>query len=294
MLGADEAIRNGAELIVVILAARFLAGDFLNGIVFQDPPTRLVQILCELFPPCCNCNDQGRIILLLGPQFQTLPGLCRVGVVLRRIFQVGHFLLHPWQAAAGFQFFPHDQIGVAQVSDVAKGINELLLGQRPAHPVCELAGFVDLAPQHALDQIVVGNRVAIAERHSRDLCVENWPGRVADQAIEYFDVLTGCVEHFHAIVGRDEVQEGANVQILGKRVDKTFHAGGRSLHKAEFRPIGRFPMELGVNADKVAFGQLSAEIFEGRLLSNGSQGVVSHRGLAYRIARTNARGECLP
>jgi hypothetical protein len=77
-------------------------------------------------------------------------------------------------------------------------------------------------------------------------------------------------------------------------IDQALDTGGGSLNEAEFGPIGRFPMKLGVDADKIAFGQLSAEIFEGRLLSNGSQGVVSHRGLAYRIARTNARVYYLP
>ena len=174
--------------------------------------------------------------------------------------------------------------------DIAKRIDQLLLGQRTTHPVGKLARFVDLAPQDSLDQIVVGDRVAIAERHRSHLRVEDRAGGMADQPVEDLDVLTGSMKDFHAIVGSDQVQERADIEVFGQRVDQAFDSGRRRLHKAEFRPISRFPMKLGIDADKIAFGQFPAEIFKGRLLSNGSQGVVSHRGLAYRIARTIARG----
>ena len=65
VLGPDEAIRDGSELIVVILAAGFLAGDFLNRIVLQDTTPRLVEFLGQLFTPGSHCDDQGGVVLFL-------------------------------------------------------------------------------------------------------------------------------------------------------------------------------------------------------------------------------------
>ena len=98
---------------------------------------------------------------------------------------------------------------------VTEGINKLFLAQRAAHPVGKLAGFVNLAANHALDEIVIRDRIAKAECHGSDLCVKDRAGRVADQPIEYFDVLSGRVKHLDPVVRRDQVEEGPNVQILG-------------------------------------------------------------------------------
>ena len=286
----NESVRHRAQLTEILLRAGFLAGDFLNRIILQNATARLVEFLGDGFAPRGNRDDNGRIILLRLAQFQSLPCIGRVGVVFRRVFQVRHFLADPIEPPEGFQIVSHLEIRVAQMGHVPEGVDQLLLAEGTAGPVGELAGLVDLALQDTLNEIVIGNRITEAERHGGDLRIEDRAGRVADQPVEDFDILTGGMKHFYPVVGGDQVQEGADVQIVRQGVDQAFHAGGGGLHEAEFRPICRLPVKLGVDADKVGFRELSAQVFQCRLLSNGSQGVVSHRALAYRIALTIARG----
>jgi hypothetical protein len=56
----------------------------------------------------------------------------------------------------------------------------------------------------SLHQLVIGNRIAIAEHHSGDLTVEdrtrNELGRMPDD----FDVLTRGVKHFHHLFVRHQ------------------------------------------------------------------------------------------
>ena len=245
-------------------------------------------MLGDGFAPCGHGNHNGSVVLFRFAQFQALPGLGRVGIVLGGVFKISHFLAHPAEPAEFFEFLAHLQVGIAQVGHVAQGVDQLFRTERAPRPIGELARLVDLPLEHALHEIVIRDRIAEAERHGGDLRVEDRAGGVADQAIEDFKVLPGGVKHLHPVVGGDQVEEGTDVQIFGQWVDQAFHAGRRGLYEAEFRPVCRFPVKLGIDADKVGFSQFSAQVFQCRLFSNGSQGVVSHRGLAYRIALTNA------
>ena len=101
----------------------------------------------------------------------------------------------------------------------------MFLGQGTAHPVCKLAGFVDLASQDPLDQIVIGDRVSVAEGHGSDLRIKDRTRGVADQPVEYFNVLTGRMKNLYAIVCGDEIQEWTDVQILGQGVNQAFDVG---------------------------------------------------------------------
>ena len=173
---------------------------------------------------------------------------------------------------------------------VAEGVDQLLLAERAAHPVGELTGLVDLLLQHPLDEVVVGNRITEPERHCRDLGVENRAGGVADQAVEDFNVLTGGMEDLGLPVGSDQVQEGADIQILGPGVDQALHAGPGGLDQAQFGPVGGLPVKLGVDAHEIGLGEPSAKVFQSGLLSDRRQGVVSHCWVAYRTSLTKARG----
>ena len=290
MLGADEAVGHRAQLVEVVFSARFLGGDFLDGVILQNAAAGFVQLLRRALAPGGDGHHDRGIVFLGHAQFQALPGIHRVCVIGGRVFKLGHLLAHPVQAVGLFQLVAHLLISVAQMGHVAQRVNQLFLAEGAAHPVGKLAGLVDMLAQDALDQVVVGNRIAKAERHGGNLGVENRAGRVADQAVEDFDILPGGVEHLRLPVGGDQIQEGPDIQIFGPGIDQAFNAGGGGLDQAEFRPVSCLPVELGVHADKLGFGERAAQIFQCGLLCDGGQGVVSHPLSAYRTNLTKARG----
>ena len=142
--------------------------------------------------------------------------------------------------------------------DVAHRIGELLVGQWSTLPVGKLTRLVDPAFQNALDQIVIGDRVPNPQGHGSNLCIENRAGRMTNQAIEDFQVLTRRVEDLWASWIRDQLQERTNVQILSHRIDDDFIVFTRCLDQAELRPIRGFAMKLGINADESALRQTFA------------------------------------
>ena len=145
------------------------------------------------------------------------------------------------------------------MGDIAECIFALFLAQRAASPIGELTGFVDMTVQCALNKIVVRDRIAKAERHRRDLRIKDRTGHMADEAVEDFKILPGSVENLHAAFFSDQLQEWTNVQILREGVNKALHTGRRCLHEAKPRPISMFTVELGINADEIAIGQLCAK-----------------------------------
>ena len=84
-----------------------------------------------------------------------------------------HLLADPVAAAALLEVGIERGEDVAQMGDVGHRVMNLLLGQRPARPVGEAVGLVGPVAGDALDQLVVGDGVAIAEHHGRDLGIED-------------------------------------------------------------------------------------------------------------------------
>ena len=113
-----------------------------------------------------------------------------------------HLLADPVAAAALLEVGVERGEHVAQMRDVGDRVVDLLLGQRPPRPVGETVGLVRPMAGDALDQLVVGDAVAIAEHHGRDLGIED---RVRDDAgavPDDLDVLARGVEDLqHLLVG---------------------------------------------------------------------------------------------
>ena len=105
--------------------------------------------------------------------------------------------------------------------DVAEGVDELFLAEGTAHPVGELAGFVDLAAHDALDEIVVGDRITEAERHGSDLGVEDRVRRLAGQIVDDFHILAAGVENLeHIFIVDQQFEQRTEVDALGQRIDR--------------------------------------------------------------------------
>ena len=110
-------------------------------------------------------------------------------------------------------------------------------------------GLVGPVPGDALDQLVVGDAVAIAEHHGGHLGVED---RVRDDARamhDDFDVLARGVEHLqHRLIGH-QVEERFQVDAGGQRVDHDGFLRAGHLDHAEQGIIGRLTQKFGVDGD---------------------------------------------
>ena len=180
-----------------------------------------------------------------------------------------HFLAHPVVATALFEISVQRREDVAQVGNVGHRVMHLVFGQRPARPVGKTVGLVRPMAGNALDQLVVGNGIAIAEHHGRDLGVEDRvrhdPGLVPDD----FDILTGGVENLqHLLVGH-QCEERLEVDALGQRIDHDRFLRARHLHDAEQRIIGRLTQEFGIDGDDRVLGEAGAN--GGEFRSGGNQ-----------------------
>ena len=129
----------------------------------------------------------------------------------------------------------------------------LLGGQGPARPVGEAVGLVGPVAGDALDQLVVGDAVAIAEHHGRHLGVEDRMRDGAGLVPDDLDVLAGGVKHLqHGLIAH-QVEERLEVDAFGQRVDNDRFLRARHLHDAKQGVVGRFPQELGIYRDDGVF-----------------------------------------
>jgi len=64
--------------------------------------------------------------------------------------------------------------------------------------------FVDLDPQHALDQVLIADLLAHPERHGRNLRVEQRVGGLAGQVVNDLEILPARVENLQHILVVDQ------------------------------------------------------------------------------------------
>ena len=129
-------------------------------------------------------------------------------------------------------------------------------------------GLVGPVAGDALDQLVIGNGIAIAEHHGRHLGVED---RVRDGARlvpDDFDILTGGVEHLqHRLIGH-QLEEWLEIDALGQRVDHDRFVRACHLNDAEQGIIGRLAQELGIDGNNPVLGEAVADGCEFRSCGN--------------------------
>ncbi len=166
-------------------------------------------------------------------------------------FQDRHFLGYPGRAAFLLQLFLQAQIDVAQMGDIGQRIFQLLLGQRAAAPVGKAGGFVDLHILGALHELVIGNRVAEATDHGRNLRVED---RVRDQLakmIDDFQILTRAWKTLTTFVSAISSKKGARSRPLASGSTITSRSGLAIWIR---HSSGRRSSRAGIRIDSHEFG----------------------------------------
>ena len=123
------------------------------------------------------------------------------------------------------------------MSNIAERIVTLFFAERAACPICKLARLINIAFQDALDQVVIRNTVPEAQSHGGDLRIENWAGWVSDQSIENLHILPGRVKDFNSALLRNQVEKGADVQVIMHRINQRLASRSGCLHKTELRPV---------------------------------------------------------
>ena len=145
----------------------------------------------------------------------------------------------------------------------------LVLGQRPARPVGEAVGLVRPVADDAFDQLVIGDGIAIAEHHGRDLRIKDRMRNDAGLVPDDLDVLAGGMKHLQHLLIDHQFEERLQVDALGQRVDHDRFLGARHLHDAEQGIIGRLAQEFGIDGDDRVPGEAGANGCEFR--SGGNQ-----------------------
>ena len=144
------------------------------------------------------------------------------------------------------------------MGDVAQRVVDLRLGQRPARPVGEARALVDVGAGQLRDQRVVGDLLAEAAHHGRDLRVEERPRQLA-QMVEDLEILPGGVHHLeHALVGHHREQR-PEIEARCQRVDRDRLLLARDLDQAELGEVGAVAHELGVDGDEALAAHAGAE-----------------------------------
>ena len=191
-----------------------MGGDVADRIVLQHPAARHVAALRLLFAPGRDLHQHRQLFRLAYPRLQPLPGAFGVEVVGLRRGQDFHFLADPFAAAALLEIGVEGREHVAQMGDVGDRIVHLLGGQRPARPVGKAVGLVRPVAGDALDQLVIGNAIAIAEHHGRHLGVEDRVGNGAGLVPDDLDVLAGGVEDLQHRLVAHQIEERLEVEAL--------------------------------------------------------------------------------
>ena len=178
---------------------------------------------------------------------QALLGLGAIGVGRGQNL---HLVVHPVGAAAPAEVGDQREIDVAQMGHVGHRIGELRRRQRPARPVGEAVRLVERVAGDALHQLVVGDRIAVAEHHGGDLGVEHRMRDDAGAVPDDFDVLARGVEHLEHALVRHQLEERLEIDAGRERVDHHGLVGARHLRDAEQRIVGGLAQELGVDGDE--------------------------------------------
>src|SRR5262249_53243549 len=99
--------------------------------------------------------------------------------------------------------------------DIGQRVGNLRLAERSARPVGKPVRLVQRVARYALHQLVVGDRVAIAENHGGNLRVDDWMGDLLRQVPDNFNVLASGVEYLDDLFVRHQLEKGGEIDIVG-------------------------------------------------------------------------------
>ena len=173
-----------------------------------------------------------------------------------------HLLAHPVAASALLEVGGELDIDVAQVGDVGGRIGQLRLAQRPARPIGEAVRLVEAVAGDSLHELVVGDGIAVAQHHGRNLRVDDGGRDNAGFVPADFDILTGGVEDLGDVLVGHQGKKGSEIDTVGERVDDDRLLGARHLRHAEPGVVGAFAQEFGVDRYERMPGHARASIRE--------------------------------
>src|SRR5215813_2139759 len=237
---------------------RRLLGDLAHHVVLEHAAARHVASLRLALAPGRDLHQHGELLGLAHPRLEPVPGELGLDPVGVGRGEHLHLLAHPLGAAALVQVAVERQKDVAQVGDIGDRVLHLRGAERPLRPVGEAVRLVERVAGDALHELVVGDRVAIAEHHGGDLGVED---RMRDQARlvpDDLDVLARGVKHLEHALVRHQLVERLEVEALGERIDHDRLVGARHLGDAQQGVVCGFAQELGVDRDVGVAGQAVA------------------------------------
>ena len=100
--------------------------------------------------------------------------------------------------------------------------------------------------------------------------------RLAGEVVDDLHILPAGVENLqHVFVVAHQIEKGGQIDPVGERVDCCCLFLVRDLHQAQFRPVGIFAHELGIDGNEVGFRQALAQF--GELVGGGNQVMYLHR-----------------
>ncbi len=179
-----------------------------------------------------------------------------------------HLLGQPVRTVFALEFGAQIFVDIDQVGDVGERIFELLVGKRAMAPVGEARRLVEPGSGDPLDELVVGDAVAEAADHCRDLRVEDGMRDHVAEMEDDLDVLPRSVEDLDDLLVRHQAEEGCEVDVFGKRIDQGGDAGRGHLDQAQDRPERRLANEFGIDGDEARLFELGDDGFEFGLILN--------------------------
>jgi hypothetical protein len=93
---------------------------------------------------------------------------------------------------------------MVEVGDVGDRIVDLALVERTAGPVGEPRTLVEIMAKDAFDEVRIADLLAIAERHRRDLRVEQRVRHFAGQIVNDLQILAAGMEDLQHVVIPDQ------------------------------------------------------------------------------------------
>ena len=242
---------------------RRLHRDVADGLVLEHAAARDVAGLRLALAPGGDLHQDGELLGLAHAGLEPLPGRARApsGRFSGR-GQDFHLLAHPFGAAALVEIGRELDIDVAQMGHVGDRVGELRRGQRAAGPVGEAVRFVERVAGDALHELVVGDRVAIAEHHGGDLGIDQREGMVPASCQQISMSWRAAWNTLTTRSSAISAKNGRQIDLRRQGIDDHSLLGAGHLRDAEYWVIGAFAQELGVDRHEGVLRQACASLCE--------------------------------
>ena len=186
--------RQAAHLGKVCLHLGRVAGDIGQRFIAGDAAARDVLVLRFDFAPVGQRLEAAQHGRIAARRLDPLPRDGGIVAVVFRIGQLFHFRVKPFAAPGLAQAGKDLGENLRQVRHVADGIFDLPFGQRPARPVGKTRALVDAEAKPRFDKVGIADLFRLADRHHRDLRIEDRMRGAPGQVVDDFHILPAGVE----------------------------------------------------------------------------------------------------